>query len=427
DEISSNSFLILGNPPWVTNSALEKLNSVNLPTKSNYRKLSGMDSMTGKSNFDIAESIILKLFKSFGQYHGHFAMLCKPIIVRNILKDKSNQRLKISNLQSFQIDSKKFFKVNAPACLFCADLGDKGENFCETGIFEDELTFNNSHNNQSEETKTKKFGWKNGKFVADIELYREFEKFDGKCPFVWRQGVKHDLSKIMVLSPYCKGNIGKYTNGLKKEISLENEIIYPFLKSSDLQKPISQKARHSIIITQRKIGESTDYIKIKYPLIWKYLHQYRLNFDQRKSRIYRNQPHFALFGIGPYAFAPYKVAISGFYKNGNFMLIEPESAKPVMTDDTSYFIPFQKRSNAIFIWLILNLPEIKTLLSSIIFPTAKRPYTKEVLMRLDLQAIVADYSYIKFQNIFQSDPYLEYAKDITEKEFLNLKNQFFVS
>ena len=31
--------------------------------------------------------------------------------------------------------------------------------------------------------------------------------------------------------------------------------------------------------------------------------------QKRKSSIYRGQPPFAMFGIGPYSFAPWKVAI----------------------------------------------------------------------------------------------------------------------
>lgn len=44
--------LVLGNPPWVTNAQLGVLGSMNLPRKSNFQNHSGLDAVTGKSNFD---------------------------------------------------------------------------------------------------------------------------------------------------------------------------------------------------------------------------------------------------------------------------------------------------------------------------------------------------------------------------------------
>ena len=57
--------LIIGNPPWVTNSTLSALSSNNLPIKTNFKKLNGIDAMTGASNFDICEYIILQLINEY--------------------------------------------------------------------------------------------------------------------------------------------------------------------------------------------------------------------------------------------------------------------------------------------------------------------------------------------------------------------------
>src|SRR5690606_7779200 len=58
ERISNRELLIIGNPPWVTNSKLGSINSTNLPQKSNFKKNRGLDALTGKSNFDITEYII---------------------------------------------------------------------------------------------------------------------------------------------------------------------------------------------------------------------------------------------------------------------------------------------------------------------------------------------------------------------------------
>jgi len=48
--------LVVGNPPWVTASGLGALGSANVPQKSNFQHRRGLDALTGKSNFDVAEA-----------------------------------------------------------------------------------------------------------------------------------------------------------------------------------------------------------------------------------------------------------------------------------------------------------------------------------------------------------------------------------
>ena len=108
------------------------------------------------------------------------------------------------------------------------------------------------------------------------------------------------------------------------------------------------------------------------------------NFSARKSSIYNNKPPFSIFGIGDYSFKPYKVAISGLYKTFHFTLILPQNEKPVMLDDTCYLIGFDKIEFAIYSLILLNSDTTVQLLQSVTFSDAKRTFTKDVLMRIDL-------------------------------------------
>lgn len=96
------------------------------------------------------------------------------------------------------------------------------------------------------------------------------------------------------------------------------------------------------------------------------------------------KPDFSIFGIGDYSFAPYKVAISGMYKKSNFSLVMPINDKPVMLDDTCYFLSFNKYLDALFTLLILNSELVQSFLKSLTFVDSKRPYNKDTLMRIDL-------------------------------------------
>ena len=77
--------LVIGNPPWVTNSMLGGLQSSNLPKKSNFQSLNGLDALTGKSNFDISEWMLLQHLEWFKQRTGVMAMLCKASVARKVL------------------------------------------------------------------------------------------------------------------------------------------------------------------------------------------------------------------------------------------------------------------------------------------------------------------------------------------------------
>ena len=63
----ADPLLIIGNPPWVTSSALARMQSSNLPQKSNFQSLSGIQAITGSSNFDISESMILQALEWMSQ------------------------------------------------------------------------------------------------------------------------------------------------------------------------------------------------------------------------------------------------------------------------------------------------------------------------------------------------------------------------
>ena len=77
--------LVIGNPPWVTNSDLGALASDNLPEKANADRQSGMAALTGKSNFDISEAMLRELLAALAGRDATLAMLCKTSVARKIL------------------------------------------------------------------------------------------------------------------------------------------------------------------------------------------------------------------------------------------------------------------------------------------------------------------------------------------------------
>ncbi|MCY4131572.1 MAG: hypothetical protein OXF39_02880 [Nitrospira sp.] len=363
---NSPRVLVLGNPPWVTNSEQGILGSTNLPKKANFQRLRGFDAKTGKSNFDIAEWMLIRLIEALPE-SGAIAMLCKTMTARKVLRHfwKTEGGLESSKL--FHIDAKANFDVAVDACLFFAS-GKHTEDRMATIYSKLNLT-----------SRGTEFGWVDGNLVSDVETYTKFRELDGGSPYTWRSGIKHDASNVMEFSR-CNG---RFVNGLDEAVELEEEFVYPLLKSSDLGNRRATP-RKVVLVTQCHTGDDTSSIRDVAPKTWKYLEDHSERLDSRKSSIYQNRPRFSIFGIGEYSFAPWKVAISGLYKSFTFVVVPPENGRPVMVDDTCYSIPCKSEKEARLLCDLLNSEPAQNFLGSLVFEDSKRPITVDVLRRLSM-------------------------------------------
>lgn len=371
-----DNILIIGNPPWATNSQLSSLYSDNLPVKENFKGYSGLDAITGKGNFDIAEYIILQMLREFSGYACTLAMLCKTIVAKNIVRDMRKYRFSISAADLFSFHANDVFHIGCDAALFVVKLGGNNTSICNV------YDYKTNH-------KIRRFGWQGGAFYSDIPADSAASGIDGKCPLEWRQGVKHDCSKVMELK--FNGN-SEFTNGLGDTVRLEiGKYVFPLVKSSDIKSNEIRQTRKYVLITQRQVNADTSIIEKKDKFVWDYLLRYENLLNARRSVIYKKSPKYSIFGIGDYSFSKYKVGVSGFYKEPTFALIAGEH--PIMLDDTCYFLSFDHIDDAVITTALLNSPVCQTFLKSIAFLDSKRPYTKEVLKRIDLLKLCGLLSY----------------------------------
>ncbi len=374
-----DQLLVVGNPPWVNNTTLSKLNSENLPAKENFKGLKGIDALTGASNFDICEYMILQIIASLKNADATIAMLCKTSVARNVFAEMERTQTKFKSCEILEFDAKKVFGISAGACLLIIELSKSGvfSNECKVGSFD-----------EPDNNKTI-FRVVNGRLHKDAP--DGTEDFSGECCFEWRQGIKHDCSKVMELSQ----KDGLLVNGQGEIADVEEKFVFPLVKSSMFKTPIINDFRKYVVVTQHKLGEDTAQLKRSAPQMWKYLTAHNEQFESRKSTIYKNAPPYSMFGIGEYSFAQYKVGVSGFYKKPLFSLLASDDGKPVMTDDTSYFICFPTYDTAYTAMLILNSEKVRQYLMSVAFLDAKRPFTKKILKQLDFRKILSEINLVE--------------------------------
>jgi SAM-dependent methyltransferase len=128
--------LIVGNPPWVTSSELGMLESGNLPNKSNFQERRGYDAITGKSNFDISEWMLLQQLDLLKNRRGVIALLCKTAVARKALFHAWKYHLAITGAKIFLIDAQKHFDASVDACFLVINmLG--GINSSDCAVYED--------------------------------------------------------------------------------------------------------------------------------------------------------------------------------------------------------------------------------------------------------------------------------------------------
>lgn len=370
--IRGKEILVLGNPPWVTNSKLGGIKSSNLPPKTNFKKLGGLDAITGKSNFDIAEYICCQMIELLAGENAHLALLLKNSVIKNIVYGQREKKMAINDIRQYNIDAKREFNVSVAASLFYCSFKDRIEEMqCEVKDF---------YTKQS----VQEYGWVNNSFVSDIAAYRNYAFIDGESPLKWWSGVKHDCAKVMELSY----NGSQYVNGLGEIVDIEDDMIYPLLKSSDIKGGIISTTKKYVIVTQQSTSDDTQWIECKYPKTYQYLLEHAEYLDNRGSRIYKGRSRFCMFGIGKYSFKPYKIAVSGLYKKANFSIVTPILGKSVMLDDTCYMLGLNTLEDAIITQNILNSSSVQSFINALIFIDAKRVINKELLMRIDLMNIV---------------------------------------
>lgn len=369
--------LVVGNPPWVTSAQLGVLGSSNLPVKHNARRLAGLDAMTGKSNFDVSEWMIANLLAAFAGRDATLAMLCKAAVARRIVETVAEHDLDVSPVGLWRIDAAEHFGASVSAVLFVA----KTQRVARRSRAQRERVWP-VHADLASPDAESAIGVVDGALVADSARFARTRHLAGDSDPEWRSGVKHDCARVMELKRTGAGLL----NGLGERVDLEHEVVFAMLKSSDVANRREAPSR-AMVVPQRALGEDTLALRRRAPRTWKYLSRHRALLDARKSSIYAGQPPFAIFGVGPYSFAPWKVAVSGLYKRAVFTVVGPHEGRPVVLDDTCYFLPFETEVRARRAAKALASAAALDFLAARVFWDAKRPITKTILQALDLRAL----------------------------------------
>lgn len=381
---SSQEILVLGNFPWVTNSQQGAIGGKNLPQKKNFQNHDGLDAITGKSNFDISEWMLIHLVQGLQQHKACLAMLCKTSVARKLLSYIRSKHLNLSACATYGIDAKKYFDATVDACLLVCKFHSHAQNYC-CDVF-DSLEAEMSY----------RIGYRNDVQVRDILSFDQLRdlhnpKKGSQSSLQWRSGIKHDCSKVM---EFRKVN-NTLVNGLGEVVELEETYLFPLLKGSAVAQNRLEQTDRYVLVTQRYMGEPTEPLQNLAPKTWNYLLNHSKYLENRKSKIYDKSPRFSIFGVGSYTFSPWKIAVCGLYKKLSFRLVGELNGKATVFDDTVYFLSFDHETIARQTFTLLTSATALNFYSSLIFWDEKRPIKASILNSLDLTAL-AQKNYPRF-------------------------------
>jgi hypothetical protein len=363
------NILVLGNFPWVTNSQQGSIDGKNLPKKNNFQHHNGLDAITGKSNFDTSEWMLIQVIQWLQGRDSWLAMLCKTSVARKILSHLHSRNLNLAYCATYKIDAKKYFDATVEACLLFCKFDSISKNYY-CNVF-----------GSLKASEHDQIGYRNNILIKDVTSFEALSQFyHVNSETKWRSGVKHDCSSIMEFRKI--GNA--FVNGKGEVVELEETYLFPLLKGSDIAQSRTETTDKYVLVTQRFIGEPTECIRDLAPRTWKYLESHASYLDNRKSKIYKKNPQFSIFGVGEYTFASWKIAICGLYKKLEFRLIGKIVDKPAVFDDTVYFLSFEDEQVAYETFMLLTSTSAIDFYSSLIFWDEKRPIKSSILNSLDL-------------------------------------------
>jgi hypothetical protein len=360
--------LVVGNLPWVTNAKVGSIGGSNLPEKSNFKNHKGFDAITGKSNFDISEWMLIQMLSWFTNRKVTLALLCKSAVARKALIHAWKNFIPIRSA-IYLIDAKKEFNVSVDACLLIVEASSNEVLDCPVFPSLDAI--------KPQQT----IGYRQKHLISEVSAYEHCRHLIGISPFKWRSGIKHDCSKVM---EFTENDGGQLVNNLGEIADFEDTYLFPMLKSSCIANGRVAQPRKWMLVPQHAVNESTAHIAEDAPKTWEYLMRHKALLEKRGSSIYKDRSPFSIFGVGEYSFSPWKVAISGFYHSLDFRLVTTHRHKPIVVDDTINFIPCQSREEANLFLRILNSELAREFFGAFIFWDAKRPITTEILQKLNL-------------------------------------------
>ena len=190
--------------------------------KSNLERLRGIEAITGRSNFDISESVLQTLLLAMRPDQDSLAMLIKTATARKVLRFAWSRGMQFSHASMHEIDADESFGVSCDACLLLLRPSDRAAASplrSVTGLPD-----------LDSDDDVVGFGWSDGRLVSDPEEAEATQHLQGAGGHAWRSGVKHDVAGVLELTEQD----GSLFSRDGRQVDIEFDRVYPLAKGADV-------------------------------------------------------------------------------------------------------------------------------------------------------------------------------------------------
>lgn len=229
--------------------------------------------------------------------------------------------------------------------------------------------------------------------ISKVEIFAAFQKLIGECEWVrGRKGITCDRNgvyfvRIVNTSPAqglvqieTRPESGKTALGVAQRFWIEPDLLYPLLKGARDISPCQFKPAETLYalvpnrgILKRDYEEADDRIVASLPKTYKYFKTFRFELESRstfKGRM-KNAPFYAIYNVGDYTFAPWKVAWAEQPGNKGFPAAVISSGevplmgqRVIVPDHKIFFADFNEPDPAYYLCGLLNSSLVRRFIQS---------------------------------------------------------------
>ena len=147
---------------------------------------------------------------------------------------------------------------------------------------------------------------------------------------------------------------------------IEPTLLYPGLRGGGIKKWMFRISGYIVLVqdTQTRLAYPEERLKLDLPHTYSYLRRFKNILESRRSnfvkRLMERSAFYAMYGIGTYSLAEYKICWQRATNRFKAVVVEPyyddilRSRKPIIPADTTSFIPLHHGEEAHYVCALMN-------------------------------------------------------------------------
>ncbi|WOZ75276.1 Eco57I restriction-modification methylase domain-containing protein [Limosilactobacillus reuteri] len=406
---------IIGNPPWVRWSSLPELYRERVKNTAIKYDIFSDHKYHGGNELDISALITYTVADRWLKKNGELSFLLPQEHLQN---DSSSgfRQLSIKNdyLQPINIEdlkSLKIFKsaVNKPM-IFTFVKTEKAIHFPVDYTIWSNVNNKKTVNPNRNLIDIKKTASKSKLKIKPLhnnirspwifgsaDDLSKFDKIIGEPTYKGRKGITTDLNGVFFPELLQRGTnnlvqiqtrpeAGRKNIGDKRKAWIEDSLVYPLIKGSSNIQPgygtYDPKLR--VILTNTGIGSKAYEEAVtkmnSLPKTLNYLTGFKNLLEDRSTfkKFMPGAPYWAVYNVGEYTLAPYKVVWSEIGQSLKASLFTDVNGKVFIPDHKTYFAAFDNIHDAVFLMCILNNSTISRLVTNSTVSTSRGDILKHL-------------------------------------------------